>query len=93
MILDPQKKFQLVDEIMGYLRTNDFTYRNNGVLRYRKKKVEILLGRFDIFYSGEFHPDDLLDADDKNISDLAKYLLSDEGLSHLFHDKYAIEIL
>ncbi len=93
MRLDPQKKFQLVDDIINYLRANDFTYRNNGVLRYRKKKVEILLERFGIFYSGEFHSDDLLDADDEKIGDLAKYLLNDEGLNNLFHDKYAIEIL
>ncbi len=51
MILDPQKKFQLVDEIMNYLEAN-FTYEDyNGDQRYKEQRVQILLGRFGISYS------------------------------------------
>lgn len=94
MILDPQKKFQLIDEIIKYLEAN-FTYEDfNGYTRYKNQRVKILLGRFNISYSGkEFDSDYLLDADDKNIHELAEYLLKDKGLSHLFHDKYAIDVL
>ena len=93
MIPDPQRKFQLVDKIKNFLVRN-YTYQDSiGATHYKEKRVEILLDSFGIFYSGEFHSDDLLDADDEKIGDLAKYLLNDEGLNNLFHDKYAIEIL
>ncbi len=93
MILDPQKKFQLIDEIIKYLEAN-FTYEDyNGDQRYKEQRVQILLGRFGISYSRKFSSSILLDAKDRNISELAEYLLNDKGLSHLFHDKYAIEVL
>ncbi|MDX2082841.1 MAG: hypothetical protein SFV53_02500 [Rickettsiales bacterium] len=94
MILDPQKKFQLVDEIIQHLETN-YTYEDfNGNLQYKEKRVRILLGRFGIIYTQKhFDSSYLLDADDKNIVELAEYLLNDKGLSHLFHDKYAIDVL
>jgi hypothetical protein len=96
MILDPQRKFQLVDEIINYLEAN-FTYEDcNGYKNYKEQRVQILLGRFGINYPknySSFETSYLLSAEDKNISELAEYLLNDKGLSHLFHDKYAIEIL
>lgn len=94
MILDPQKKFQLIDEIVKYINTN-FGYEDqNGNIQHVDNRVKILLGRFGINYSRNyFCSDDLLSSNDKNISELFEYLLNDKGLGHLFHDKYAIEIL
>ncbi len=93
MILDPQKKFQLVDEIMNYLEAN-FTYEDyNGDQRYKEQRVQILLGRFGISYSTKFNSGILLSAADSGITELAEYLLNEKGLSHLFHDKYAIDVL
>jgi len=96
MILDPQKKFQLVDEIINYLEAN-FTYEDyNGDQHYKEQRVQILLGKFGINYPknySNFETGHLLSAEDKNIYELAEYLLNDKGLAHLFHDKYAIEVL
>ncbi|MBM5782878.1 MAG: hypothetical protein FJ368_05610, partial [Pelagibacterales bacterium] len=95
MILNTQKKFLLVDEIINYLEAN-FTYEDyNGNQHYKEQRVKILLGRFGINYPdcSKFKTSYLLSAEDKNIYELAEYLLNDKGLSHLFHDKYAIEIL
>lgn len=93
MILDPQRKFQLVDKIKNFLVRN-YTYQDSrGATHYKEKRVEILLASFGILYDGKFHSDDLLGADDKSINDLATYLLNDEGLNLLFHDKYATEVL
>ena len=94
MILDPQKKFQLVDEIKKHLETNYMHEDYNGNLQYKEERVRILLGRSGIIYTGrDFDDSYLLNADDKNIAELAEYLLNDKGLSHLFHDKYAIDVL
>ncbi len=94
MILDTKKKFQLVDEIIEHLEKN-YTYQDcDGYLMYKEERVRILLERFDIIYTQKhFNSSYLENADDKNIVELAEYLLNDKGLSHLFHDKYAIDIL
>lgn len=93
MILDPKTKILLVEEIINYMTTN-LVYRDNeDYPRSDEVKIKVLLGGFDISYKGDFYRDYLFYAEDKNIRELADYLRNDEGLSHLFHDKYAIEIL
>jgi hypothetical protein len=93
MILDPKKKFQLVDKIKNFLVTN-FTYTDSrGSTQYKEKRIEMLLASFGISYVGKFHSDNLLDASDQSIVPLFEYLLNDKGLTHLFHDKYAIQVL
>ena len=93
MTLDPQKKFHLVGEILKYIDTNFGDTDWNGNFSYNEQRIKILLGSFGISYTENFDTNYLLTADDKNINELAEYLLNDKGLSHLFHDKYAIEIL
>jgi hypothetical protein len=93
MTIDPQKKFKLIDEIVEYVNSN-YGYNYNGYLKYDDSRVKIILGRFGISYSHDyFDTDDLLKANDKSISELHEYLLNNKGLGHLFHDKYAIEVL
>jgi hypothetical protein len=89
MTLDIRKKFELIDQITDHIEENFVT--ENQWLDY--DRISILLGRFGIKYSNKGYRADLNYADDQNIHELAEYLLNDKGLSHLFHDKYAIEIL
>lgn len=94
MTLDTQRKFQLVDDIVKYINQN-FSYEDyNGNSHHDNTRIKIILGRFGIKYSKNyFDAEDLLLAEDSKINDLFEYLLNDKGLSHLFHDKYAIEVL
>lgn len=93
MILDPKTKILLVEEIINYITTNLVYGDNEDYPQWDEVKIKILLGKFDISYNGNFYRDCLFYAEDKNIRELTDYLRNDEGLSHLFHDKYAIEIL
>lgn len=51
MILDPQKKFQLVNEIIQHLETNYMHEDYNGNLQYKEERVRILLRRSGIIYT------------------------------------------
>lgn len=93
MELDPQKKFEIIDEILKYFSEKYGKEDWNGNFCYDEQRIRIILGRYGIHYSGHFDSDFLLKAEDKKIYDLSEYLLNDKGLAHLFHDKYAIEIL
>lgn len=94
MTLDPKKRFDLVKKITKHIDENYAFEDFNGYLQYRQEQIKILLKNFEITYSGGyFDADYLLNAEGKSIVELAEYLLNDKGLSHLFHDKYAIEIL
>jgi hypothetical protein len=93
MTLDLRRKFKLIDQITEYIRENFFTENNFGDTIPDYDRISILLGRFGIASSNKGYQKDLVHADDQNIHELAEYLLNDKGLSHLFHDKYAIEVL
>jgi len=53
MILDPQKKFQLIDEIKNFL-VGHYTYKDSRGTHYKERRVEILLDRFGISYVGKW---------------------------------------
>lgn len=93
MTLDIRRKFKLIDQITEYIRANLFTENQWGDIILDYDRISILLGRFGIESSNKGYCKDLTYAADENIHELAEYLLNDKGLSHLFHDKYAIEVL
>jgi hypothetical protein len=94
MELDPQKKFEIIEKILKYFYDKFGEEDFYGKINYDEQRIRIILGKFGISYSGKhFDSDVLLKTEDKKIYDLSEYLLNDKGLAHLFHDKYAIEIL
>lgn len=93
MTLDMRIKFKLIDQIKEYISANLFTENRWGDIIPDYDGISILLGRFGIESSKQGYCKDLTYAADKNIHELAEHLLNDKGLSHLFHDKYAIEVL
>ncbi|MBL6665289.1 MAG: DUF4145 domain-containing protein [Rickettsiales bacterium] len=94
MTLDPKNRFELVKKITKYIDENYTWEDQNGIPHYEVEQIKILLSNFEIFCpKNYFESRYLLNAEGKNIIELAEYLLKEEGLGNLFHDKYAIEIL
>jgi len=92
------KKFKLIDEIIKYFES-DAGYCNSHS-ECNKNRIGMLFTKFDIkpsssddYWQSSILRDALDKSGDTNISDFHKYLFNDEGLSCLFHDKYAIELL
>ena len=93
MTLDAKYKFQLVDNIVKYIDEN-FTRDKGGEYEtYDEYRIQVLLGKFGIIYNHSYCMDIYLTQGDGKIVGLAEYLLNDQGISRLFYDKYAVEVL